>query len=368
MNNNNKESVTLRQRVRPSGRIALYLDIYRRGVRKVESLKLYLIPEKNRADKEKNRQTLQLAEAIRSKRHIEVIKGEYGFNTHAEEDILFFPYAEMLLEQKASANLYCVLIHLRQYEKRELITFAEITTQWVDGFLRFLDNTKGRRDKGEKLSTNTKRQYFNALKTIIHHAQRKGVIHHDPISGVDNWRAEDTIKEYLTIEEVRKMTNTRCDNEAVKKAFLFSCLTGLRRSDVERITWGDVQDGTPCRLVFRQKKTKGLEYLDINAQARALMGERGANNAIIFPIPTQTYTNAILRQWALRAGIDKHITFHCGRHTFATMMLSLGTDIYTVSKLLGHRDLATTQVYVKVLDKKKQEAVANIPDIFGKTE
>lgn len=337
-------------------------------MRKVESLKLYLIPEKNRADKEKNRQTLQLAEAIRSKRHIEVIKGEYGFNTHAEEDILFFPYAEMLLEHKNTKTLLCALNYLRAYEKREFITFAEITTQWVEGFVRFLDKATSRKREGDKLSANTKRLYFDTLKSIIHHAQRKGVMHHDPLRGVDNWRAEDTIKEFLTIEEVRKMTNTRCENEVIKKGFLFSCLTGLRRSDVERITWGDVQDGTPCRLVFRQKKTKGLEYLDINAQARALMGERGANNAIIFPIPSPTYTNAILRQWALRAGIDKHITFHCGRHTFATMMLSLGTDIYTVSKLLGHRDLATTQVYVKVLDKKKQEAVANIPDIFGKTE
>lgn len=365
MRNDNKESVTLRQRVRPSGRISLYLDIYRRGVRKVESLKLYLIPEKNRADKEKNRQTLQLAEAIRSKRHIEVIKGEYGFHTHDEEDILFFPYAEMLLEQKNANTMICALNYLRAYEKRELITFAEITTQWVEGFVRFLDKATSRKSEGEKLSANTKRLYYNTLKSIIHHAQRKGVMHHDPLLGVDNWRAEDTIKEFLTIEEVRTMTNTRCENDVVKRGFLFSCLTGLRRSDVERLTWSDVQDGTPCRLVFRQKKTKGLEYLDINQQARALMGERGANNAIIFPLPTPTYTNAILRQWALRAGIDKHITFHCGRHTFATMMLTLGTDIYTVSKLLGHRDLATTQVYVKVLDKKKQEAVANIPNIFG---
>lgn len=66
----------------------------------------------------------------------------------------------------------------------------------------------------------------------------------------------------------------------------------------------------------------------------------------------------------MRAGIHKDITFHCGRHTFAVMMLDLGTDIYTVSKLLGHRELSTTQIYAKVLDKNKQAAVAKIPDIF----
>jgi len=150
----------------------------------------------------------------------------------------------------------------------------------------------------------------------------------------------------------------------VRRAFLFSCLTGLRRSDIERLTWGDVQQqGDFVRIVFRQKKTRGQEYLDITPQAVAYMGERQAEDVRVFPLPDVKYANAHVKTWAQAAGIEKHITFHCARHTFAVLMLDIGTDIYTVSKLLGHREISTTQIYAKVLDKNKQAAVLKIPQI-----
>jgi site-specific recombinase XerD len=126
------------------------------------------------------------------------------------------------------------------------------------------------------------------------------------------------------------------------------------------------QQGNFTRLIFKQKKTGGLEYLDINQQAVDLMGSRGQSDDFIFSdmLPDMDCTNKTLQSWMYRAGIDKKITFHCGRHTFAVMMLDLGTDIYTVSKLLGHRQLTTTQIYAKVLDKNKQNAVSRIPCIF----
>ena len=120
------------------------------------------------------------------------------------------------------------------------------------------------------------------------------------------------------------------------------------------------------RITFHQKKTKGLQYLDINAQAAELMGEQGKPTEPIFTLNAGSYSNVILAKWIASAGIQKHITFHSGRHTFAVLMLDLGTDIYTVQKLLGHANIATTQIYAKVLDKNKQEAVQKIPDIFGK--
>ena len=125
------------------------------------------------------------------------------------------------------------------------------------------------------------------------------------------------------------------------------------------------QQGEFTRIIFKQKKTSGQEYLDITPQAAELMGERGLPDEQIFTdIHSPSCTNEAIKRWVLRAGIDKEITFHCGRHTFAVMMLDLGTDIYTVSKLLGHRELSTTQIYAKVLDKNKQAAVARIPDIL----
>lgn len=363
----NKESVKLRRRLMPSGNTSLYLDIYRRGVRRLEYLRLYLIPERNRADKEKNRQTLQLAEAIRSKRHMEVIHGEYGFSSPHDGDILFFPYAERVYEQKQSAPMRTTLFHLRNYEKRDFITFNDITPQWLEGFISYLNKVTCWKSTVErKLQANSKRLYFTNLKTILHHAQQKGVMKHNPLRSVDNWKTEETTREYLTIEELRKLIDTECEVDAIRRAFLFSCLTGLRRSDIIKLRWGEVQQqGDFLRIVFRQQKTKGLEYLDITPQAREVMGERqGASDLVFGYILTKDYTNNVIRRWVLRAGIDKKITFHCARHTFAIMMLDIGTDIYTVSKLLGHRELRTTQIYAKVLDKNKQKAVANIPQLL----
>ena len=188
--------------------------------------------------------------------------------------------------------------------------------------------------------------------------------------GIEGFKAEEGKRMYLTIDEVRKLAQTPCRSEEVKCAFLFSCLTGLRRSDIAKLTWGEVhhQSGF-TRIIFRQKKTGGQEYLDITEQAAALMGERGADDERVFKwFNSPGSTNDIIRVWVANAGINKDITFHCGRHTFATMMLDLGADIYTVSKLLGHADISTTQIYAKVLDKKKQAAVAAIPDVFGTTE
>ena len=118
--------------------------------------------------------------------------------------------------------------------------------------------------------------------------------------------------------------------------------------------------------MFTQKKTGGLEYLDLNTQAASMLGERGNQDDYVFPkLGTIQYARVSIAAWVRSAGINKHITFHCARHTFAVMMLDLGVDLYTVSKLLGHRSIETTQIYAKILDKNKKEAVERIPNIFN---
>ena len=119
------------------------------------------------------------------------------------------------------------------------------------------------------------------------------------------------------------------------------------------------------RIIFRQKKTKEIEYLDISPQARLLMGERkGCLDKVFTKFQCDSRTNKSIQKWVESVGIDKKITFHCARHTFAVMMLTIGVDIYTTSKLLGHRELSTTQIYAKIVDKKKQEAVTKIPIVI----
>lgn len=380
-----KETIRLRKKTTAgnTGVMSLYLDIYRNGKREYEFLKLYLVPELTKADKKKNDETMKLAEAIKAKRTVELMNGEYGFKSQYKTDTPFFDYYSAMCEKRFNntesrgnwGNWYSCLHHLRIYEKRENITFAEITPEWVQGFKDYLEtkalawsNDKSERVKDTKLARNSKVSYFAKLKACINQAFEDRIIPVNPCRGVKNFKAEEGTRMYLTVEELKRLVETDCiQYPGVKTTFLFSCLTGLRRSDILKLTWGEVhQQGDFTRLIFKQKKTGGLEYLDINQQAVDLMGPRGQSDDFIFSdmLPDMDCTNKTLQSWMYRAGIDKKITFHCGRHTFAVMMLDLGADIYTVSKLLGHRQLTTTQIYAKVLDKNKQNAVSRIPSIF----
>ena len=378
-----KDFVYLRQRPRANGLIALYLDICRNNKRTNEYLKLYLVPEHTKEDRVKNRATLQLAQSIKAQRMVNIQNGEFGFTDSYAEQTLFFDYYRTLTEKRRGkeslgnwGNWLSCLKHLQLYEKRHNITFADITPRWVQGFHDYLENEaeafatdKRKRKDRRPLSQNSRQSYFNKLRACLNQAYEDRIIAHNPIRGIVGFKAEEGTRQYLTLEEVRKIAAADCEFPEIKRAFLFSCLTGLRRSDIIKLTWGEVQQqGEYVRLVFKQKKTGGQEYLDISPQAAALLELDNRGNAtqnVFGDIRYPSETNHAIKEWCLRAGIDKNITFHCARHTFAVLMLDLGVDIYTVSKLLGHRELSTTQIYAKVLDKNKQAAVERIPNIFG---
>ena len=332
-----KEQVYLRKRLMPSGNISLYLDTFTRDGRVYEYLKLYLIPEHSRADKEKNRQTMQLAEAIRAKRTVEIQNNEYGFKSAYAEETRFFDYYKAMCEKRLGGdskgnwgNWRSCLMHLEKYEKNKNITFASITPEWIEGFKDYLENKavawgndKRKRATYKPLSRNSKVSYFNKLRACINQAFEERIIAHNPLRGIDGFKAEEGTRMYLTIDELKKITQTRCDYPNVKKAFLFSCLTGLRRSDILNLTWGEVhKQGEYTRIIFKQKKTKGQEYLDITPQAAELMGKRGKPEERVFEdIYSPDHTNEVIRKWVLRAGIDKDISFHCGRHINSSYLL-----------------------------------------------
>lgn len=181
---------------------------------------------------------------------------------------------------------------------------------------------------------------------------------------VKSIKAESTEHAYLTIEEVRELVKTDCRYDVLKRAFLFSCLTGLRWSDINKLDWSDVNqlDGVH-RITFNQQKTKTLQYLDITEQAFKLMGEPENQGRVFHGLKYSSWMNVELLCWCMAAGIAKHVTFHSGRHTFAVSLLSRGVDIYTASKLLGHSEVKTTQIYSDIIDSVRKEAMHKIPDI-----
>ena len=377
-----KEPVHLREKVLANGSKSLYLDIIRNGKRSKEYLKLYLISAKTVADREQNRQTLATAQAIKAKRQIELQNGEYEFTRKIQrENVHFLAYYRTMCEERLKTpdskgnwgNWHSCLRHLEIYCD-ESTTFKDITKEWILGFKEYLNNVNKDEHKGVgkgyvkgfvPLSQNSKVSYFNKLRACLNHAFEERVITYNPMVGVNGFKAEETERAFLTLDEIRKVAVTPCKYGTLKRAFLFSCLTGIRKSDLEKLTWGEIQKFDEyTRVVFRQKKTKGQEYLDISPEAEIYLGKRKGDEDRVFEgFKYGAWVSLELRRWMLSAGITKDITFHCARHTFAVLMLNLGADIYTVSKLLGHREIGTTQIYVRVLDKTKQEAVSLIPKI-----
>jgi integrase len=173
----------------------------------------------------------------------------------------------------------------------------------------------------------------------------------------------DTQREFLTIEELNTVSKFECDNILLKDAAIFSALTGLRHCDILKLVWGELEyiEGNGYFIKFKQQKTKGVEMMPISEYAYNLLGKRKEPTVKVFEgLVYSAYENQKLKKWIKLAGIKKKITFHCFRHTFATLQLSKGTDIYTVSKMLGHKELKTTQVYAKIIDETKRKAADSI--------
>lgn len=182
-------------------------------------------------------------------------------------------------------------------------------------------------------------------------------------SKVEGIKTAETEREYLTIEELNKLVKTPCNNDLLKRAALFSALTGLRFSDIQKLTWNELEyvEGQGYFTKYTQQKTKGVEVLPISEQAYTLLGKKNDPTYKVFNgLKYSAFNNKHLYHWIGAAGIAKNITFHCFRHTYATLQLANGTDITTVSKMLGHREIKTTQIYTKIVDRAKREAADKI--------
>lgn len=248
--------------------------------------------------------------------------------------------------------------------------FGVINLKFLEDFKLFiLSAPQGGKKKGT-VSRNTAVTYFSIFKAALKQAFIDGYLTVDLAAKVKGIPEQESRREYLTIEELNKLAGTDCDRPIIKRAALFSALTGMRHVDIQKLKWKEiVKDGDHWRVNFRQQKTKGVEYTPISNQAYELCGERLDGNRLVFEgLPSPSWISGPLARWIKASGITKHITFHCFRHTFATLQLTNGTDIYTVSKMLGHTNVRTTQIYTKVVDAKKESAADAIQIDFNKGE
>jgi len=383
-----KEPVKIRFRKLKNGSTSIYLDIYLNGVREYEFLKIYLRPEKTHEDKLWNRQQLRLANAIKAEHIVKIQNGEFGFkDLKRSRKTNFIQYLEKMAEEYESHGqttcgvlMRSAIRRLVDYKGRS-IPFSAVTKEYLIGFIEYLNNDQNEfdkrktksSDKPRKLSGIYKESLYARVIVALNKAEREGIIRKNPGKAVESNlkpRSEEKTRAFLTLEEVRSLAETpyRYRND-IKPAFLFACFTGLRYSDLYKLSWGEMSvgpDGT-MRLDTRMKKTGREIFIPLSDNALSWLPERGNardDDRVFYKLPCQvSNADACLHTLSFRAGIKKHVSFHVARHTFATLMLTYGADLYTVSKLLGHSNIRTTQIYAKIVDENKRKAVDLIPSL-----
>lgn len=360
-----KEVVSLRKKPLAKGGYSLFLDYSLNGERTKEYLKMYLVPERNRIDRIQNEETLKTANAVKAKRTIEIQNGECGFRKRAASGILLSDYFDERTDY---------------YRKRGSVSFAEIVDDVKQKCMEFKgDKTKLSQVKkdyllgfiehlrGEGLGAGSVYTYFACLNAVLNAAVRQRLIPENEVKYIDRDqrpKKKEPDRPYLTLDEVKRLASTPCRKEVIKRAFLFACFCGLRISDIETLTWDQIKSTSDGRMQIakQQKKTKSFVYIPVSGNAAHYLGRRG--KGLVFQgLPDRNNLGIYIKRWAKDAGIDKNISFHTSRHTSATLMLEFGVDLYTVSVILGHTNISTTQIYAKVIDRKRREAVDAIPDI-----
>lgn len=251
---------------------------------------------------------------------------------------------------------------MKMFTEGKPMIFSTIDMNLLEDYKNFLINAPQGGSKKGTITRNTASTYFSIFKAGLHQAFIDGYLTVDIAAKAKNIAYSDKQREYLTIDELNTLAATPCDRPIMKRASLFSALTGMRHSDIQKLKWKEIiKDGEHYRILFTQQKTKGVQYMPISDQAYQLCGERGEPDRLVFEgLQDPSWINKPLERWIKAAGITKHITFHCCRHTYATLQLTNGTDIYTVSKMLGHTKVTTTQIYAKIVDEKKEQAADTI--------
>lgn len=355
-----KVSLRLRQARNPKMSY-YYLDFYppvfnpaTRQTRRHEYLQIsrYNEPE-NQIERDHNHQVDLKAEAIRSQREIEIINMEYGLFDSRVLKADFLEFFRNEAETKHS-KWHAACEHFTKYTHGKC-TFGNISIELCEGFKDYLLNEATNRRTGEIINVNSASAYYCMLKCAMRDAYKAKKLKFNPNDYLDKIPTKQTRRPFLTIEEVKALKNTPCDYDVLKNASMFAILTGLRRSDIITLKWEDIveaPDGGPC-IIKRIVKGDRDEIIYISDEALSYCGKR-YDKGQVFPGLTKIMTDKPLKRWLKRAGITKDFTFHCFRHTYATLQLAGGTDIFTVSHQLTHRFVSTTQIYADLVDEKRR--------------
>lgn len=369
-----KEPVRLRAKNLANGNRSLYLDTYNEGKRSYEFLRIYLVPEKSDAHKRANAAAMRAATSIKASRILAIINGKAEINTLGN-NISLSDWIGRVIQKKAGQLSRSSMSMMKRLAKHVAmhnpgVLLKDIDRTFCAGFAVYLRSAIAL-NSAKHLAPSTQCELLNALSIILNEAVRGDFIQKNPmsqLSAVERIKKPESSREYLTPEEVVRMITVSKDN--IKDgddvaAFLFCCFCGLRYSDAVALKWENIIETTEGKeILVTMKKTRRMVAVPLSRQACSLLPKKDSPTDNVFKFPSYAITLRRLKKLAASIGINKKVTFHVSRHTFATMMLTAGADLYTISKLIGHSDIRTTQIYSKVVDSKKREAMTLLDRLF----
>ena len=371
------------------GRESLFLDYYlgynmvynedkekmvAKKNRKRETLKLYLWQApRTPIERQQNKEVIELAKRIRFERSQQLLENMEGYRLKQHRDMNFIDYFTAYIDKYNKKDKSIMRLALKRFigffnDTPEYNKFAQgikptqITKDMVEAFTEYLQ----RRSKGEGAKS-----IYQRFKKVIRYAIEHDVMLKDPCKDVTcKVDSQMLRKDVLSPEEIQKLMACHYDNEnpTIRRAFIFCLYCGLRFCDVKDLTYRNV-DYANRLLKFEQSKTKGHSassgvVIPLNDGLLSIIGEAPADkNCLIFDLPTYESCCKSVKRWVKRAGIDKHISWHCARHSFAVNILNNGANIKTVASLLGHSGLKHTEKYTRAVDKLKEEAINSLPEL-----
>lgn len=372
------------------GRDSLYLEyymgfdlveskngtLYKKANRKTERLNLFLWQSpRNPIERAENNETLRLAKQIRFERGQQLLEQGEGYRLKKECNINFLDWMWSYYEAytkgdkrhiKRAHDVFIDFLNAtseyQKYAKR--LKPEQLDKDMIVAFTEYLQH----RFRGEGPHT-----LYARFKKIIAAAVDKDVMRKDPCHGISITIDNGSLKkDVLSMDEIKQliMCHYHGESENIRRAFLFCLRCGLRFCDVKDLTYSNV-DFANRLLKFEQAKTKGHSsasnvVIPLSDGVLELIGKpsvEGMRDELIFPLPSHTMCLKALRHWCKRAGIEKHITWHCARHSFAVNILNNGANIKTVAALLGHSGLKHTEKYTRAVDALKQDAINSLSEL-----
>ncbi|MEG2157626.1 MAG: site-specific integrase [Bacteroidaceae bacterium] len=357
--------VTIGKRKLKNGGFSLFLDLKSDGERKKEGLHIVLSPGSSSSIKKENKEKELLAKHLRAKREMELIehrhKIKHFFSNRTKIDML--KHIDLMIKGysgKDNAVMCAMRKKLSLYATGKTVYVHRLDEAFCEGFYHYLQTT---------LHGNTAIGYFRKFKRCLQKCVEAKLIDENPAQAIKTISSNELVKDILSSAEIQLLANAPCLHLEVKRAFLFACHSGLRWCDVKTLQYSHL-DFANSRLTITQRKVEGRSrnavlHLDLNATAIALLSqkERGEPTDLVFRLPGYSYTTRVLTKWTNKAGIQKHITFHCARHSFITNLIVFGANIRTASALAGHSSIRHTERYIHIVDELKRQAVDNLPQL-----